>query len=212
MSPAPAEPLPPERFEALLAEASPDPIRPLIEGGAALLAGYLTELDSWRRRINLTGDLSAHELVEHTLEAVAPAALIGHGERLVDIGSGAGFPGLPLAIARPDLDVSLVEPRGKRAAFLRHVLRALPVSNAKVIESRIEKVGGQTFGVATTRAVGDLPKIVGQAPFLEHGGLLLLWTTEPKATAAELPDFRLEHVIPIPGTSRRAVAVLRKAG
>ncbi len=212
MSLAPAEPLPPERFEALLRESGSESIRPLIEGRAEILAGYLSELDAWRRRVNLTGNLTARELVDHALEALIPESLIDDSERLVDIGSGAGFPGLALAIARPDLDVSLVEPRGKRAAFLRHVIRILPVSNAMVVESRIEQVGGQTFGVATTRAVGDLAEIVGRSPFLKPGGLLLLWTTEAESRAAELSDFRLERVMPIPGTSRRAVAVLRKAG
>jgi 16S rRNA (guanine527-N7)-methyltransferase len=208
MSPAPADPLPPERFEELLRQADPTPS--LSPDGVDLLARYLAELDQWRRRINLTGQLDAAELVAHAIEALIPADLISRGGSLIDIGSGAGFPGVPLAIIRPEVPVTLLEPRAKRASFLRHVARVLPLPNAAVHESRLEDVGGQTFGAAATRAVGRLDRIVGEGRFLEPGGILLLWTTQPDERVHELPAFELEFVRPVPGSVRRVVAALRK--
>lgn len=208
MSRAPADSLPPERFEELLRRE--EPATALSPDQASLLARYLSELDRWRRRTNLTGPLTASELVEHAVEALVPIELLTPAVSLVDIGSGAGFPGLPLAIARPDVSVTLLEPRSRRAAFLRHVARTLPLPNAAVHEARIEKVGGQTFGVAAVRAVGRLDRILGEGRFLDPHGLLFLWTTEPGQRGRELPAFGLETVLPIPGTRSRAVAVFRK--
>ena len=175
------------------------------------MARYLAELDRWRGKINLTGALTAEELAAHTLESVLGSGLIAHGERVVDIGSGAGFPGLPLAIARPDLSVTLVEPRQKKAAFLRHCIRELALGNATVFQGRIEEVGGQTFQCATTRAVGHLPTWIGPGAFLEPGAALLAWTTEPEGLETGLaPLFSLESSIEIPCTTRRRIAVYRK--
>ena len=160
--------------------------------------------------MNLTGRLSVEELCSHTLESALGANLIAHGERVVDIGSGAGFPGLPLTVYRPDLWMTLVEPRGRRAAFLRHVVRELALSHVAVTQGRIENVGGQTFGTATTRAVGGLARWIANAPFLRPGGALLVWTTEPEKVALELPAFSLQTTVAIPKSSRRVIAVYRK--
>ncbi len=75
----------------------------LPHSAASDLAKYLSELDRGGARINLTGNLSAGELVDHAIESILAQSLIAHGERVIDVGSGAGFPGLPLAIVRPDL-------------------------------------------------------------------------------------------------------------
>jgi len=173
-------------------------------------SGYLSELDRWRRKVNLTGNLTAEELSDHLLESLVASNLIAHGERVVDIGSGAGFPGVPLAIARPDLAVALVEPRAKRAAFLRHVARHLGLPRVSVVETRIEEVGGQTFGVAATRAVGGFGSWIGDAAFLRPGGALLAWTTEAAAVARELRGFDRVRTVPIPGSERRVIGVFRK--
>lgn len=206
-----AAPLPPEGFEDLLrrrreapGEAAPDPA---VVGPVSI---YLAELDRWRRRTNLAGALSADELVEHALESILGAELIANGERVVDIGSGAGLPGLPIAIRRPDLSMTLLEPRGRRAAFLRHAVRTLGLRNTAVLEARIQEVGGQTFGVATTRAVGSFSSWLGEARFLEPRGLLLAWTTEPEEVARQLPGFELERWLPVPGSFRRLIAAFRK--
>jgi 16S rRNA (guanine527-N7)-methyltransferase len=175
------------------------------------MARYLAELDRWRRSINLTGALSAQQLAAHALESALGSSLIAHGERVVDIGSGAGFPGLPLSIVRPDLSVTLVEPRQRRAAFLRHAVRELLLRNATVFQGRIEEVGGQTFDTATTRAVGQLPRLIGDAAFLKPSGTLLAWTTEPEKLEIDLaPLFSLETTIAIPGTARRRIVAYRK--
>jgi 16S rRNA (guanine527-N7)-methyltransferase len=210
MSLVPEAPLPPESYGQILRlKASALGIE---AGRIDALSQFLSELDRWRRRVNLTGNLGAEELADHALEAILASDLIAHGERVVDIGSGAGFPGLPIAIARPDLSMLLVEPRAKRAAFLRHVVRDLGLSNVSVQESRIQEVGGQTFGCATTRAVGGFAAWMGEAAFLNPRGLLLAWTTDPAAIARELPGFALEGEVRSPGSNRRLIAVFRKRG
>lgn len=206
----PAAPLPPERFEEILRRKAPGFLTSLDPAVIASVSIFLAELDRWRRRTNLTGTLTADELAEHALESLVGSELIANGERVIDIGSGAGFPGLPLAILRSDLAVTLLEPRGKRAAFLRHVGRTLGLPNATVLEGRIEEVGAQTFSVATTRAFGGFSRWIGESRFLGARGLLLAWTTQPAQVALELPGFLLERSVPVPGSARRQIAAFRK--
>jgi 16S rRNA (guanine527-N7)-methyltransferase len=177
----------------------------------ALLARYLAELDLWRRRTNLTGPMSGEELVAHALESALPENLIPHGIRLLDIGSGAGLPGIPLAITRPDLRVTLLEPRARRAAFLRHAARTVPVENCDVLEERVQGLKEPVSEAATVRAVGGLAATIGRAPFLVQKGALFVWTTEPLALEAALARlFSLETVLPVPGSRHRIVALLRR--
>ena len=206
----PAAPLPPERFDEILRRKAPGFPRSLEPAVIASVSIFLAELDRWRRRTNLTGALTPEELAEHALESLVGSELIVNGERVIDIGSGAGFPGLPLAILRSDLAVTLLEPRGKRAAFLRHVGRTLGLPNTTGLEGRIEEVGGQTFSVATTRAVGSFSRWIGEARFLGPRGLLVAWTTQPDQVALELPGFLLERSVPVPGSARRQIAAFRK--
>jgi 16S rRNA (guanine527-N7)-methyltransferase len=211
MSPAPEAPLPADRFERILGRRTPAFGLALDAGRRSLLAAYLAELDRWRRTTNLTGRLSPDELADHALEALVASPLIADGEEVVDIGSGAGVPGLPLAILRPGIRMALVEPRARRVAFLRHVVRALPLSNAGVIEARIENVGGQTFDVATTRAVGGFDAWIGEAGFLRDRGRLLAWTTDPAEVARKLgPRFGCGPELPIPGSRSGKIAVFEK--
>lgn len=161
--------------------------------------------------MNLTGALSAEGLTDHALESIIGESLIAHGERVIDIGSGAGFPGLPLAIERSDLAMVLAEPRAKRAAFLRHVIRELRLANAEVLEHRVEDVGGQTFGTATIRAVAGPSEWLQTAGFLRPGGALIAWTTQPEAWEKKLsPQFRLEETLVIPETRQRQIALFRR--
>lgn len=203
-----AEPLPPERFQALLENALPD-FRLDLTGRERLgLARFLAELDIWRRRVNLTGRLSCEELVSHALESAVGAALLPLEARVVDVGTGGGFPGVPLAIVRPDLSVTWLEPREKRAAFLRHVARAVPVENAVVAAGRAEDLPVSVFDVATSRAVRI--ETLDPGRFLRPGGSVLLWTTNTNAAAAPPSGFQLERVLPIPASRQRVIAVYRR--
>jgi 16S rRNA (guanine527-N7)-methyltransferase len=201
-----AEPLPPESFRALLRDALPAFPLGLSDLQQGSLARFLAELDSWRRRLNLTGRLSGDDLVTHALESAMGATLLPPEGAVVDIGTGGGFPGVPLAILRPDVAVTWLEPREKRAAFLRHVARVLPVENAVVQVARTEDLPESRFDVATCRAVGI--ESLDPARFLRPGGGLLLWTTLPKA--AKTPrGFSLDSVLPLPSSRERVIALYR---
>jgi len=202
---------PPEVFRGLLEAAAPAFGLTFSTRVSAALSRFLSELDLWRRRTNLTGPIGLKELTAHTLEAVLGQKLIVHGARVIDIGAGAGFPGIPLAIARPDLEVTLLEPRKKRATFLRHAARSVPVGNARVVEGRTTDLSGDVFDVATSRAVGGIAEILGEAPFLNAGGAFLAWTTDSEALCRRLsPGFSLKKVEPVPGSQRRAIVSFRK--
>jgi 16S rRNA (guanine527-N7)-methyltransferase len=201
---------PPEFFSAEIERQIPAFGLSVDQPRVALLARYLAELDLRRRRTNLTGPLSTEKLVSHVLESALGEKLIPHGIRLLDIGSGAGLPGIPLAIARPDIAVTLLEPRGKRAAFLRHGARTVPVGNAEVLEVRVQSLEEPRYEIATARAVGNLAEQIGSAPFLATGGALLAWTTDAKALEGPLAKlFSLETVLPVPGSRHRVIALLR---
>ncbi len=109
--------------------------------------------------------------------------------------------------------MTLVEPRAKRCTFLRHVVRTLGLGNARVIQARIEDVGGQTFDVATTRAVGGFSVWLDELPFLNEAGLVLAWATDTGELEAALGSgFRLERTIQVPGSSRKRIAAFRRIG
>jgi 16S rRNA (guanine527-N7)-methyltransferase len=206
-----AAPRPPEFFAAEIRKQSPLFGLSLAPAVAASVSRYLAELDRWRKRTNLTGPLSPEELVSHALESVFGEQLISHGARVVDIGSGAGLPGIPLAIARPDIFVTLLEPREKRASFLQHAIRKVPVENARVEKARSSELDDAGFDAATVRAVGGLPELLGRAGFLKPEGFVLAWTTKPAELAQSLASvFELRSVLRIPGSAKRAVACVKK--
>jgi 16S rRNA (guanine527-N7)-methyltransferase len=134
----------------ILAVQVPDPLV------RARLAAFLAELIKWNRAYNLTATRDAGEIVtRHVLDSLALLPLL-HG-RVLDVGSGAGFPAVPLALARPDLDVTALDSNGKKARFLRHVQRTLEIPNLAIVESRVEHFRpAQPFDVVVSRAFGAL--------------------------------------------------------
>lgn len=209
MSPG-RDPQPPEEFGALLHRSLPEFGFRLTDDEVARLSAFLSELDRWRRTVNLTGRLSPEELAHHALESLIGAGSFASGSRVVDIGTGGGFPGVPLAIHRTDLRVTWLEPRKKRAVFLEHLTRAVPVPNVEVLVDRVERLPPDAFDGATARAVRIEP-LLEDASFLVAGGVFLAWTTR-SSNLAELASLglRLEDTLPVPASRERLVARFRR--
>jgi 16S rRNA (guanine(527)-N(7))-methyltransferase RsmG len=185
---------------------------PLPLGRAALdgLAAYLALVDRERRKTNLTGPVPAEELVEHALESALGAGLLPPEARIADVGSGAGFPGIPLAIASTSVRVVPVEPRRKRRDFLAQAAARLSLANVEPSVSSVRALPDESFDAAVSRAVGGIAAIMARARFLRPGGSFLAWTTDRHGLEKELGKlFRLERVLRVPGTSHKTIALYR---
>jgi len=139
---------------------------------------YIDTLLLWRSRLSLTAAVTAHEIVgSHILDSLALCRFIREGMRVADLGSGAGFPGIPLAIACGYAHVSLVESRRKKANFLREVLRAAELANAEVIEERAEQLADHIstpWDLIVSRAVWALSEFLTiSEALLATGGLVI---------------------------------------
>lgn len=155
------------------------------ERAPARIARYHQLLADWNTRINLTGDTGfATSLDRHYLDSLAPlryGQLFSPGASLIDVGSGAGFPGLPLAIARPDLQVTLLDSLQKRIGFLQAVVQELGLTNVRLIHSRAEDGGRDSalreqFDLAVARAVAPLPVLCELLlPFVRVGGRMICY-------------------------------------
>ncbi len=147
----------------------------------AQLMSYLGVLLKWNRKINLTSVRSAEECVtRHFGESLHVARYVQLRGTLLDIGSGAGFPGLVLKIVFPELTTTLLEPVAKKRAFLKEVVRVCQMQAVEVrgerIEDYIRHVSPVGFSSVTSRAVGSLTRLVGlAAECLVAEGRLILW-------------------------------------
>ena len=190
---------------------------------AAPLLAYLALLLRWNRAYNLTAIRDPREMVaKHLLDSLAMHASVdaiaAAGGSLADLGTGAGLPGIPLAIVKPGLKVVLVEANGKKARFLREAVRTLPLANARVVESRIEAFDAPAaFDAITARALATLPLILELGGhLLKPGGVLLAMKgTLPGDELAALPaGWQLQDVRPLTvpglGAERHLVVVGRK--
>jgi len=168
---------------------------------------YLELLLRWNEKINLTGIHDAPNCVRrHFGESLYLGRWVELDGRLLDIGSGAGFPGLCLKIIFPDLSVTLLEPVGKKRAFLKEVARVCGMNFVEVRGERLEDFAASAeppdYDAATTRAVGHLEELIPLAlSCLRAEGKLFLW--QSRRQASELGYFRegLEPVrrLPVPG-------------
>ncbi len=143
---------------------------------------YRQELLDWNTRFNLTAITDPEEvLIKHFLDSLS--LLIAYDRpraRLLDIGAGAGFPGLPLKIVRPQWHVTLLEATNKKVLFLRHMIEILQLKGLEAVHGRAEELGHNqqyraSFDVVTARAVASLPTLLEYAaPFCRVGGQIIL--------------------------------------
>lgn len=147
--------------------------------GAAFLA-YLRELKAWNRRINLTSIEDDREiLVKHFLDSLTPVCFLSGVNSVLDMGAGAGFPGIPLKIAVPGLQVLLLDSVLKKVSFMRHIIRTLGLRDIEAIHGRAEarelmtRLSG-AFDCVISRAFTELGAFSALAlPYLRSGGMLV---------------------------------------
>jgi 16S rRNA (guanine527-N7)-methyltransferase len=142
-----------------------------------LLEGLVNELLRWNPRRNLTAITDRNEVMEkHLVDSLTLLPFARQSSRLLDIGSGAGFPALPLKIVCPELEIVSVDAVGKKIDFQRHVVRSLGLKGFKAVHARIETLTEDhaSFDLVTGRALCSLAELVTLAkPFLTSGGRLL---------------------------------------
>jgi 16S rRNA (guanine527-N7)-methyltransferase len=199
------------RLNALLSEAGLSPLDPAL---AIQFEDYLSLLLRWNARVNLTAARDQEGILSrHFVESIACARVVPAGiETLLDFGSGAGFPGIPIALCRPEIAVTLGESQGKKAAFLQEAVRVLGIS-AKVYAERAELLATQ-FACVTLRAVDRMPHAVETAVrLIAPGGWLALMTSRAELAnlqGAAGANFAWKVDPPLHGSDDRLIALGQK--
>ena len=196
------------RLNSLLAEAGQAPLDAAETGRFEELLSLILR---WNARMNLTAIRDEEGILSrHFVESICCARALPAGiATLLDFGSGAGFPGIPIALCRPEIRVTLAESQGKKAAFLQEAVRVLGIS-ASVHAQRVELLAGP-FDCVTMRAVDRMAQAVKTAARLvRSGGWLALMSTEGELEglqAAAGEEFSWPRTSPLPGGGDRILAI-----
>ena len=180
------------------------------------LVAYLTLLERWNRAYNLTAVRDPDAMVvRHLLDSLSILPWL-EGPRVLDVGSGAGLPGIPLAIARPDLAVTMVDTVQKKATFLQQAAIELGLKNVAVHHARVEEMSGQ-YAQISSRAFAELALFVSLTRHLlaPGGHWLAMKGVRPDAEINALPaDIQVEAVIPltVPGLAAERHLIILKVG
>lgn len=209
IAPGPGHPqLTPEALRDLIGPAL---ISPIPDFAYQRLAEYVSLLYRWNARMNLTAIRDPQELAAvHLTECILAGQLLPQGIRTVlDFGSGAGLPGIPLAITRPDVTATLAEAQSKKASFLRETCRTLGLQNTTVFQGRAESmIPDVTFDAVTLRAVDNMQQALRHARgrLSTQGWLILLISRKDgEQRMAELHGVRWTAPVPIPGSFQRVI-------
>lgn len=209
--------------EEMLSEGASRLSIELSDEDVALFIRYLDELKVWNRKINLTGLTTDRDIIiNHFLDSLSAYHFVREGTRLLDIGSGAGFPGIPLKIVSPSLEVTLLDSSHKKVMFMRELVRSLGLERISAVWGRAEAVGNSiersSFDRVISRAVGQIPDILRLSdPYLAAKGRIILMRgrrvgEEWKHSEAQVKGrFKLvekrELTLPFGGQSRAIFAV-----
>ncbi len=140
---------------------------------------YKEHLFKWNKIHNLTGAKDENSIDEFIYDAVFPVSFLPPAKNLLDIGTGAGFPGMILAMALPNTQVTLVEPLTKRASFLQFIKADLGLKNVKVVKKRVENMDAEIFDIVTSRAVTDTKMLLDLSKnFRDENSKLLFYKGE----------------------------------
>jgi 16S rRNA (guanine527-N7)-methyltransferase len=179
------------------------------------LSEYVSLLEKWNRAINLTAIRSSDEVaVKHILDSLSIAPLIAKQEKqILDVGSGAGFPGVPLALSFANKNFSLLDSNGKKTAFLLEAKRVLALKNMSVINSRVEAYRSEAgFDIITCRAFSSMNEIVTSTKHLlaAKGRWLLMRGAVSNKELSGLNNYDVEVVplkVPFLDASRHCISI-----
>jgi len=169
-----------DKWKSIIREGSADLGIHVTSQQTEMMAAHAEELMRWNRKTNLTAITDPMDIaVKHYIDSLIPLHKIAENTSLIDIGTGGGFPGIPLKIARPSLCVTLVDASRKKVNFLKQVIRLLNLENIEAVHARIEEMDNdpqyrESFDTAISRAFTDLERFAGLAsPFLKKSGQLI---------------------------------------
>jgi 16S rRNA (guanine527-N7)-methyltransferase len=174
---------------------------------------YISVLLHWNKRVSLTTVTDPKEILRfHFGESLFASRRVPISDgRLADVGSGAGFPGLPLRMAIPSLNVVLIESNGRKSAFLSEVLRELGLDHVEVFRGRMEDFGqqGSKFDFVTARALGQTDKLLSWSrQQLTPDGKLILWLgSDDCEKISRQRRWNWRHPMHIPGSQRRYLLI-----
>lgn len=156
-------------------EAEPEAAEAIFGSRVDLARGYARMLANDSDELGLLGPRELDKIwSRHILNSAVVAELVSAGELVADVGSGAGLPGIPMAIAAPKSHFVLIEPMDRRASWLQGVVQELGLENIEVIRARAEELDGGQFNVVTARAVAALNKLLRLCvPLLKPGGRVI---------------------------------------
>lgn len=179
---------------------------------------YFDLLEKWNKTFNLTAITSREEMLTHHLQDSLSVLPYISGKRLLDVGTGAGFPGMILAIAKPDLEVTLLDSAGKKTRFLQQVRAALKLTHVTVVHSRVEDYQPEVlFDQVISRAFSSIDKFLDCTEHLcrEGGEFLAMKGKCPEDEIRAIPSrFTVSglHRLDVPGlgAERHLVTILKK--
>ena len=161
---------------------------------------FLDELEEWNKKINLTGLTSRQRIINDLLiDSIMPTSFIPEHGHLLDIGSGAGFPAIPIKICKPGIKCQLMEPNSKKISFLKQIIRLTGLEDIDVIKGRIEEMKGllhpEGYNVITSRGLAPLPQFLAWgAPHLASNGLIVAFLgSRSEKTLKKSADIIREH-------------------
>jgi len=153
-------------------------------------------LQEWNKIHNLTGAKTLQDIYPNIVDALYPCTFIEKPNSILDVGTGAGFPGMMLAIAYPDVATILCEPRKKRASFLKYVAMELELSNVEVAKKRVEDYHSDAFGLISSRAVTNTNMLLELTKHLQNGSTkYLFYKGEQVFSELESVDVELDYDI-----------------
>ena len=180
---------------------------------------YLYELKKWNKTYNLTGLKKDEDIIiKHFIDSLLYLKVMPEGKiKVADIGSGAGFPGIPIKIIRPEIEMYLIEPSVKKSAFLRHITRRLQLKEIEVIEKTVEEIRvnqnlSLSVDVAVTRALFSIKDFIKKASHIVKQDGILILNKGPKVREEikMLKDIKYEILtlgLPLSGIKRYVIVV-----